>query len=168
MNSGMKSIVIAAAVSLWAGAASGAEYFEKNQLQHDRAFSPAVMSDGGKIVWLGGMTATVDASNNDIRGNFELQAKRVFQLVDETLKRAGGSIANVVTMTVMIKEPRHAERFAEIRKEQFPGGDYPASMLITGVNFARIGVEVEIQAIGVLNDRCSNTNPCSAERLRKK
>ena len=46
---------------------------------------------------------------------------------------------------------------------------YPGSALITVTNFARPGIEIEIQAVGVIGDRCSTENPCSAEgQARKK
>jgi hypothetical protein len=47
-------------------------------------------------------------------------------------------------------------------------GNYPGSALITVTNFARPGIEIEIQAVGVIGDSCSNDNPCSAEAKAKK
>jgi 2-iminobutanoate/2-iminopropanoate deaminase len=55
------------------------------------------------------------------------------------LKRAGGSLDNVVTMTVFIKESRYGDRFVEMRKDFFKDGNYPGSALITVTNFARPG-----------------------------
>jgi len=52
----------------------------------------------------------MDADGKDISGNFEAQVRRVFALMDQTLKRAGGTLANLVTMTVFIKEPRYGSR----------------------------------------------------------
>ena len=53
-------------------------------------------------------------------------------------------------MTVFIKEPRYGDRFVELRKGVFPGGKFPASALITVSNFARPGIEIEIQGVGVV------------------
>src|SRR3954467_10909826 len=149
-------------------AASAAEYMEKTPFQLSRAFSPAVITEGGKIVWVAGQTATRDNENRDIANNFEAQAKQVFSQIDQVLKRAGGSLANVVQMTVFIKESRYGDRFVEMRKDMFQNGNYPGSALITVTNFARPGIEIEIQAIGVVGDRCSSDNPCSAEAQAKK
>jgi len=77
----------------------------------------------------------------------------VFALLDQTLKRAGGTLANLVTMTVFIKEARHGDRFVELRRQKFPDGNYPASALITVTNFARPGMEIEIQGVAVIGDR---------------
>jgi enamine deaminase RidA (YjgF/YER057c/UK114 family) len=129
-----------------------AQYLEGPQ-QKTRAYSPAVITEGGRIVWLAGQTALVDADGKDISGNFEAQTHRIFALMDQTLQRTGGTLANLVTMTVFIKEPRYGDRFVELRKDKFPDGRYPASALITVTNFARPGMEIEIQAIAVIGDR---------------
>ncbi len=129
-----------------------AEYLTGTDLQKSRAFSPAVVTEGGRIVWMAGQTATMDGDGKDISGNFEAQTRRVFALMDQTLRRAGGTLANLVTMTVFIKDPRYGDRFVEIRKQMFPDGNYPGSALITVTNFARPGMEIEIQGIAVIGD----------------
>ncbi len=130
-----------------------AHHLEGTEQQKSRAYSPAVVTEGGRIVWMAGQTATVDADGKDISGNFEAQTHRVFALMEQTLRHAGGTLADLVTMTVFIKEPRHGDRFVEIRKQKFPDGRYPGSALITVTNFARPGMEIEIQGIAVIGDR---------------
>jgi 2-iminobutanoate/2-iminopropanoate deaminase len=127
-----------------------AEYLEKTDQQKSRAYSPAVITEGGKIVWLAGQTATRDEAGNDIAGNFEAQTRTIFALIDKTLRRTGGTLANMVTMTVFIIDPRHGDRFVELRKEFFPDGNFPASALITVSNFARPGMLIEIQGVAVI------------------
>ena len=129
-----------------------ARHLEGTEQQKSRAYSPAVVTEGGRIVWMAGQTATVDGDGMDISGNFEAQTHRVFALMDQTLRRAGGTLADLVTMTVFIKEPRHGDRFVEIRKQKFPDSRYPGSALITVTNFARPGMEIEIQGIAVIGD----------------
>ena len=149
-------------------AGHAAEYMEKTPFQLSCAFSPGVITEGGKIVWVAGQTATRDNAGADIANNFEVQVKQVFSQIDAVLKRAGGSLANVVSMTVFIKESRYGDRFVEMRKDMFQNGNYPGSALITVTNFARPGIEIEIQAVGVIGDRCSSDSPCSAEGQAKK
>ena len=126
------------------------EYLEKSEFQASRAFSPAVITQGGKTVWLAGQTATRDEAGNDISGNFEAQTRTIFSLIDKTLRRTGGTLANLVTMTVFINDPRHGDRFIELRKEYFPDGNFPASALITVSHFARPGMLIEIQGVAVI------------------
>ena len=125
-------------------------FLEPSERQKARAYSPAVITEGGRTVWLAGQTAITDADGKDISGNFEAQTRRVFALIDETMRRTGGTLADLVTMTVFIKEPRYGDRFVEIRKEYFPDGKFPGSALITVSNFARPGMEIEIQAVAVV------------------
>jgi enamine deaminase RidA (YjgF/YER057c/UK114 family) len=161
--------LLAAALLVLPLAAPAAEYMEKTPFQLSRAFSPGVITEGGRTVWVAGQTATRDNQGTDISNNFEAQVRQVFSQIDQILKRAGGSLANVVAMTVFIKESRYGDRFVEMRKDMFQNGNYPGSALITVTNFARPGIEIEIQAVGVIGDRCSTDNPCSAEgQARKK
>ena len=127
-----------------------AEYLEKTEFQKSRAFSPAVITQGGKTVWLAGQTATRDESGKDISGDFDAQVRTIFSLIDQTLKRCGGSLANMVTMTVFINDPRYGDRFVEMRKSVFPDGNFPASALITVSHFARAGMLIEIQGVAVI------------------
>ena len=123
---------------------------EGTEYQRNRAFSPAVVTEGGKVIWLAGQTATADASGKDISGQFEEQAKTCFDLVNRTLARSGGDLSNIVWMTVFIKDPRNGDAFVKLRSSLFQDGRFPASTLVTISNFARPGMEIEIQAIAVV------------------
>ena len=149
------------AILFAAGPAGAAEYLDKTDIQKARAFSPAVVSEGGRTVYLAGQTTLTDESGANIAGNFEAQARTIFRLLDKTLQRAGGSLKNMVTMTVFITDVRNGDRFVEIRKETFPDGNFPASALITVSGLARPGMLIEIQGIGVIGDNCSNEKPCT-------
>jgi enamine deaminase RidA (YjgF/YER057c/UK114 family) len=126
------------------------EYLEGTDRQKLRSFSPAVITHGGRTVWLAGQTALVGLDGSDIAGDFEAQVRTIFTLIDRTLQRAGGTLANMVTMTVFIDDPRNGDRFVQIRGELFPDGRYPASALITVSNFARPGMQIEIQGVAVI------------------
>ena len=130
--------------------AAQVDYLDGTDFQKSRAFSPAVITQGGNTVWLAGQTATVDQNGKDISGNFEAQARAIFALIDATLKRVGGGVANVVTMTVFINDPRYGDAFVKIRGEIFKDGRYPASALISVSHFARPGMLIEIQAVAVM------------------
>jgi 2-iminobutanoate/2-iminopropanoate deaminase len=126
------------------------EYLEPTEFQKSRAFSPAVITQGGRTVWLAGQTATRDAEGRDISGNFDAQTKTIFASIDATLRRVGGSLADMVTMTVFINDPRHGDRFVELRRGIFADGKFPASALITVSHFARPGMLIEIQCVAVI------------------
>ncbi len=112
----------------------------------ERAYSRAVVTTGGRTIWLAGQTAppgTVD---------FASQVRVIFARLDETIKAAGGNgLRDMVTMTVFINDPRLGDQFVGLRKEIFQN-DFPASALITVSNFARPGVLVEIQGVAVVQE----------------
>ena len=126
------------------------EHLEGSEQQKSRAFSPAVVTEGGRTVWLAGQTTTTDLDGKDISGKFDEQARTVFALMNRTLERAGASIANLVTMTVFVNDPRYGDRFVQLRREHFPDGRYPCSALLTISNFARPGILIEIQGVAVV------------------
>ena len=125
-------------------------YLEPNAMQASRAFSPAVITQGGRTVWLAGQTTTTDLDGRDISGDFSAQAHACFSLIDQTLRRLDGTLDNLVTMTVFINDPRFGDQFVKIRSEKFSPGKYPASALITVSHFARPGIMIEIQAVAVI------------------
>jgi len=157
-------VVCIGLLGLISNATFAAEYMDKTPFQLSRAFSPGVITQGGKTVWVAGQTATKDFDGKDIANNFEAQVKQVFGQIDQVLKDAGGSLDNVVQMTVFIKESRYGDRFVEMRKDFFKNGNYPGSALITVTNFARPGIEIEIQAVGVIGDNCSQEKRCSVRK----
>ena len=118
--------------------------------QQKRAFSPAVSTTAGRIIWVAGHGATRDASGKPLDGDFEGQARQVFASLEATLARAGGKLADIVTMTVFIIDARYGDRFVEIRKQVFPDGNFPASALITVAGFARASMMIEIQCVAVV------------------
>jgi 2-iminobutanoate/2-iminopropanoate deaminase len=125
-------------------------HLEGDDFQKSRAYSPAIVTQGGKTVWLAGQTTLVDLSGAPIPHNFDAQARTCFALIDQTLKRVGGTVADLVTMTVSINDPRYGDQFVKLRGEIFPDGKFPCSALITVSNFAHPGILIEIQAVAVI------------------
>ncbi|MCZ6876163.1 MAG: RidA family protein [bacterium] len=126
------------------------EYY-KGGRQEDRAYSPAVVTRGGKHVWLAGVGIWQDAEGRSLAGDFEAQVHASFKAIEDTLQRVGGKLQDIVTMTVFILDVRHGDQFVNLRKEHFSDG-FPASALITVAGFARPEMMVEIQAIAVVGD----------------
>ena len=121
----------------------------KREMAQARAFSPAVITEGGRTVWLAGQTVTEDANGASLAGNFEGQVHEIFARLAKTLEEAGGTLADMVTMTVFITDTRYGDRFTELRREIF-GDNFPASALVTITGLARPGMVVEVQGIAVI------------------
>jgi 2-iminobutanoate/2-iminopropanoate deaminase len=123
--------------------------FVKREQAQTRAYSPAVITEGGKIVWLAGQTAGEDGAGRSLAGNFDGQAHEIFARLGKTLEDAGGTLKDMVTMTVFITDPRYGNRLTELRREIF-GDDFAASALITVTALARPELLIEIQGIAVV------------------
>ena len=125
------------------------EHFSGTERHASRSYSPAIITRGGRTIYLAGQTALQDQDGKSLLGDFEGQTRTIFKMLDATLQKVGASLKDLVTMTVFINDPRHGDRFVEIRKEFFAAGHYPCSALITVSDFARPGMLIEIQGIAV-------------------
>jgi enamine deaminase RidA (YjgF/YER057c/UK114 family) len=125
--------------------------YHKGTWQEGRAFSPAIVTKGGTMVWVAGHGAPHDADGNSLAGDFEAQTRESFRLLEATLERAGAKLQDMVTMTVFIIDSRYGNLFTDTRGEYFPDG-FPASAMITCAGFAQPEMMVEIQGIAVIED----------------
>ena len=123
--------------------------YMKRPAAQARAYSQAVISEGGRVVWLAGQVAAEDASGKSLAGDFDGQVSEVFSRLGNTLAEAGGALSDMVTMTVFITDARLGDRFTELRKEIF-SDNFPASALITVAGLARPELLVEVQGIAVI------------------
>ena len=118
--------------------------------QKSRSYSPAVLTEGGRIVWLAGHLAAEDENGCSLAGDFDGQVRCVFRKLDATLRDAGGTLADIVTMTVFIIDVSNNTRMVELRKEFFAEDTYPASTLVTVAALNRPELMVEISATAVI------------------
>jgi len=129
------------------GAAQAKECYSPDARAKERAFSRAVITEGGKTVWLGGQTAS------DPTASFDAQVRDAFANLDKTIKAVGGAgVRDMVTMTVFITDVRLGDQFVKIRQEVFKDC-FPASALITVTGLARPGLLVEIQGVAVVGSK---------------
>ena len=126
------------------------EYIEGTEQQKSRAFSPAVITDGGNTVWLAGQTALVDDDGASIAGDCAAQTRTILAGIDRLLRAQGGSIDNLVSMTVFISDPRYSDEFVHERRQVFKQDRYPASAMVTVGGFRRLGIVIEIQGVAVI------------------
>ena len=126
------------------------DLFERGEREEQRAYSRAVKVRGGTTVYLAGIGAPVDAQGHSLAGNFTAQTHQVFARLRETMALVGGTLDDIVTMTVFITDPRYGDEFVEIRKQYFTRG-FPGSALISVYALARPAMMVEVQAVAVLD-----------------
>ena len=80
---------LVAAHGFASASAGAAEFIEGTDRTKARAYSPAVITDGGRIVWLAGMGGITDADGKPIT-DFAGQTRRAFQNIEATLKGLAG------------------------------------------------------------------------------
>jgi len=128
------------------------EALKRSYLKRDaaqaRAYSQAVITEGGRTIWLAGQVAADDGAGRSLAGDFDGQVREVFARLGRTLAEAGAGLADMVTMTVFITDARLGDRFTELRREIF-GDNFPASALITVKGLARPEMLVEVQGVAV-------------------
>jgi enamine deaminase RidA (YjgF/YER057c/UK114 family) len=141
-----RMIAAAIAVLAWSTPALAKECYAPDARAQERAFSRAVTTDGGKVVWLGGQTGSPTSG-------FEDQAREIFAELDKTIRANGGAgLKDMTTMTVFITDARLGDRLTQIRKEIFKEC-FPASALISVSGLARPGLLIEIQGVAVVGGK---------------
>ena len=111
------------------GPVIAAEFLEGTERMKAQAYSPAVITQGGRIVWLAGVGGTNSPEGKPI-DDFFGQARQVLRNIETTVKRAGGALSDIVTMTVFIRNQADGDAFVKIRTEVFKSG-FLASALVT-------------------------------------
>ncbi|MGH8872347.1 MAG: RidA family protein [Acidimicrobiia bacterium] len=110
------------------------------------AYSNAVVV--GDMVFLAGQCG-IDGNYQVAGPDFAAQARQALFRIKQGIEAAGGTIHDLVTMTVFITDIRKGREFTDIRREMF-SSDFPASALIGVSSLMPDGAMVEVQAIGVL------------------
>jgi 2-iminobutanoate/2-iminopropanoate deaminase len=132
-----------------AAAQSPSKRFVKREASERSGYSQAVVTQGGRTIWLAGHTGAVDASGKSLAGDIDAQVRAVFAGLAATLAEAGGKLSDMVTMTVFLTDPRNHRRFTELRREIL-GENFPASASIAISHLANPNALLEIQAVAVI------------------
>ena len=115
------------------------------------AYSQAVKINGGTLVFLSGVGPADDKGVLVAPGDFPGQVRATWENMRRVLAKAGGSLDDIVTMTVYTTERRWGDIFTDMRKEVFKTG-YPSSAFMEARKLKTPGALLEIQAIAVLKE----------------
>ena len=129
-----------------------AKDYLKAERPQQRGYSEAVITEGGRTVWLAGQIAMVDDAGKSLAGDLDGQVRQLFKNLDRTLQKAGGKLSDMVQMTVFITDVRYGDRLTQIRREVF-GDNFPGSALITITALAVPEAKVEIQGYAVIGGK---------------
>ncbi|MEW6640877.1 MAG: RidA family protein [Pseudomonadota bacterium] len=113
-------------------------------------YSQVVEVRAGRLVFIAGQTA-LDASGEIVgRGDIVAQAAQVFRNLEIALRAAGCTAADLVKMTVFLRDMSHLASYREARNRFFATVTPPAAPAVTLVEVSRLyGADflIEIEAI---------------------
>ncbi len=103
----------------------------------------------GNQVFIAGMTARGDAFETiDGAGVYD-QARIIFTKIKNLIEAAGGAMADIVKVNIFVTDIGQRQEVWRARREFFTG-DFPCSTLVEVSALARPGLQVEIEAWGIL------------------
>jgi 2-iminobutanoate/2-iminopropanoate deaminase len=92
------------------------------------------------VAYLAGMTA------GGAEGDEYAQARTIFSKIRHLLEAAGGSMADIVKVTIFVTDISQREKVWQARREFFTG-NFPASTLVQVAALANPSLKVEIEAV---------------------
>jgi 2-iminobutanoate/2-iminopropanoate deaminase len=118
------------------------------ELEDSSPFGYSQCVRSGQMVFIDGQCGLGD-DHEIVSLDFEDQARRALARVEHAVRAAGGSLADIVSMTVFITDTRQGRLFTAMRREYFADG-FPASALIGVSSLMPVGALIEIQAVAVV------------------
>ena len=95
----------------------------------------------GGIAYIAGMTA----SGGDLSDEYT-QSKSILGKIKNMIEAAGGTMADIVTVTIFVTDISQREKVWQARREFFTG-NFPCSTLVQVAALANPSLKVEINAV---------------------
>ena len=113
------------------------------------AFSAGVEAPAGRTVYVSGQVA-MDAEGAVVgEGDAKAQTEKVLENVSVVLEEAGGSLDDIVKVTVFITDMGIYDEVHEVRRRYF-GEPYPASSMLEVSALIDPRLLVEVEAVAVI------------------
>src|ERR1700744_4558923 len=104
----------------------------------------------GDTLYISGQVARPFEGGTGMVGNDEYeQSRQIFSRIERIIKAAGGTMDNLVKMTIFVVDITKNTEVWRARREVFTG-DFPASTLVEVRSLAKPDVLVEIEAVAWL------------------
>jgi 2-iminobutanoate/2-iminopropanoate deaminase len=112
-------------------------------------YSQGILTEGGKLLFIAGQTASDSNGNVVGKGDIKAQTRQVFENIKAVLEAAGGSFDNMVMTTTYITDRKYREGYNEVRRGIYKA-DPPTSTLVIVSGLANEDYLIEIAGIAVL------------------
>jgi enamine deaminase RidA (YjgF/YER057c/UK114 family) len=104
----------------------------------------------GDTLYVAGQVA-LDEHNEVVGiGDARAQAERVWHNIRLAVEAAGGTLADVVKITIFLKDVRHAPAEISVREGLFEPGRYPICTLVQVANLGLPDLLMEVDAVAHL------------------
>ncbi len=115
------------------------------------AFSNGVKVTGGELLFVSGQLAKDENSELVGKGDVAAQTRQVLENIKKVLDQAGATFADVVRVTVFIKDMAHFREIHDVRLQYFAEDALPASTMVEVTGFVDPDALIEIDAVAVIN-----------------
>jgi enamine deaminase RidA (YjgF/YER057c/UK114 family) len=116
------------------------------------SYSQVVVSDPGRMVFLAGQVALDEDAKVVGVGDIRAQTRQVLQNIKRGVEAVGGTLKDVVSLTVFTTDARYNSDVSEVRREIF-GSDLPASTQVEVAGLMRPELLIEISAVAILSTK---------------
>jgi 2-iminobutanoate/2-iminopropanoate deaminase len=107
------------------------------------------LSQAKRMIWISGQIS-FDGKNRFIgRGDIRLQTEQVLKNIRKALQDLGGTLDDVVQVTVFVKDMKGLKDIHDVRLQYF-NEPYPTSTLVEVKGFVHPDALIEINAVGVI------------------
>jgi enamine deaminase RidA (YjgF/YER057c/UK114 family) len=105
----------------------------------------------GDTVYIAGQVA-FDEQNNIVGvGDARKQAERVWHNIRLAIEAAGGELADVIKITIFLKDIRHAPDEIAVRQQLFKPGRFPICTQVQVANLGLPDLMMEVDAVAVIS-----------------
>lgn len=111
-------------------------------------YSHAVLVD--RTLYVAGQVA-LDSENRMVGvGDPLRQAEQVWENIKRVVEGAGGSVRDVIKITVFLKDIRFGDAEIEVRRRHFEEGRFPICTQVQVANLATPEILMEVDAIAII------------------
>jgi enamine deaminase RidA (YjgF/YER057c/UK114 family) len=112
-------------------------------------YTHGILTEGGKLLFVAGQTASDQNGNVVGKGDIKAQTRQVFANLKAVLEEAGGTMDDLVMTTTYIVDREYREGYNEVRQGIYRK-DPPTSTLVIVKGLAHPDYLIEIAGIAVI------------------
>jgi enamine deaminase RidA (YjgF/YER057c/UK114 family) len=114
------------------------------------SYSLVNIAQPGRMVFVAGQTASDPQGNVVGVADVRAQTRYILEKIKRAVEAAGGTINDVVAMSVFTTDVRYHRDINEVRREVLGGANFPTSTMVQVVALARPELLLEINATAVI------------------